>query len=657
MEFTELSALQREIATLLEYHVYSLDQYHLKDSGGFRHKFEDKKKTFSKASTATCVLSLVSTGQWKQGPWYKDTEQLIVEMSTRENWSSAGLEEGNPFTVAFMLEAVTTLSEEVNDITLSEATIQGVEEAEKILYEALMSNDESVEGSACLKGYPPTTYLTQLVVRVLKRRNKLTDEAREATKHWAWRQIDHELALKFSGSQTADALALAYAVILIPLCSNPSEATPDQNQILRKAIDTVFEAQLTDGSWPQSRPLFHYPAVGNAYCFEYEMLTQFLQQQELIEHILRHLPKLSRSTMKLKETAFRFKDRGLGWASGHHPQLEGPESWSSASVYHFLHELDRTLAEAIRRSVFDYIGAEYTPPQKPQSSSVDFGSNLLDSDIFIDGKEESLIKILSNSFIHPVAKHTNLVEQGRSLPRNVPISAILFGPPGTAKTRLAKEIADFLSWPLLTIDPSHLVRHGLDKVQAETNTVFSMLAALERVVVLLDEFDEMVRERTAEQSEVVSRFLTTAMLPKLALINDRRRIIFIVATNHIDQFDFAIRRPGRFDILLQVMPPSTKAKLAYTSWGKTFVDLKDKYRFEISKVPEIEKQLSKLTFAEFEQLAKQLRGAQNEHHAKNLIQSAYDHCTLVQKVKGEQERPWIDICQEQTNYIRIPFSD
>ena len=41
-----------------------------------------------------------------------------------------------------------------------------------------------------------------------------------------------------------------------------------------------------------------------------------------------------------------------------------------------------------------------------------------------------------------------------------------------------------------------------------------MLAITERIVILLDEFDEMVRERGAA-ADVLSRFLTAAMLPKI----------------------------------------------------------------------------------------------------------------------------------------------
>lgn len=656
MDFPQLAALKREIATLLDSQVCALTQYHIENPGGFRHKFEDTKDEFSKASTATCVQSLVATGCWERGPWRADTDYLLAQMCDRNKWRSAGLDAGNPFTVSFMLEAITLLTENVDGATLIDAGKEAIREAEQILDETLMASaDPDSRGSAGLKSYPPTTYLTQLVVRVLKRRNKLTADARNATRRWAWRQIDHELALAFSGSQAADALALAYAVMLVALCSHPAEASPSQNQILRKAVDVVFDAQLESGAWPRSRPLFHYPKVGNAYCFEYEMLTQLLQQRTLMEHVLRHLPELSQATIRLRETAFRFEGGGLGWASGHHPQLQGPESWSTASVYQYLHELGRVLAEAVRESVFRYIGAEYTRPGDHGVSKGRFANGLLDSTVSIGDRKVSLLKTLDECFVRPVANHAARVEEGRALPRTVPMSAVLYGPPGTAKTRLAREIAEYLGWPLLVINPSHLVRFGLDRVQAEVNTVFSMLAEVEQVVVLLDEFDEMVRERTEAGSEALSRFLTTAMLPKLALINRRRRIVFLVATNHIDHFDFAIRRPGRLDLLLQVMPPTTEAKLAHPPWAQVFSEICSKCGLQVGQDESLRKALSRLTFSECEQLVKRLDGAKDEEDVRDFICSADNGCTLKQRATGQEGTTWSDMCQEQESYVRVPL--
>src|SRR5206468_690557 len=125
-------------------------------------------------------------------------------------------------------------------------------------------------------------------------------------------------------------------------------------------------SQNEDGSWPLSRPLFHYKEVGNAHCFEYEFLVQLLNCEQLWDELLNYILHLERASLLLNKTAFDLDPSRpgtvMGWASGHHPQLEGPESWSTASVYQFAHTLDRLVAEGVRRALFDEVKATYTPP-------------------------------------------------------------------------------------------------------------------------------------------------------------------------------------------------------------------------------------------------------------------------------------------------------
>src|SRR5208283_3171273 len=121
----------------------------------------------------------------------------------------------------------------------------------------------------------------------------------------------------------------------------------------------------------------------------------------------------------------------------------------------------------------------------------------------------SLREFLWEDFVKPIAEEAGNVANGGKFKKGTPISAIFFGPPGTSKTELSKKIADFLGWPLLAIDPSLLLRKGMDGIQAEANMIFRMLQETERVVVLFDEFDELVRERVSSDSQPFSRLLTT----------------------------------------------------------------------------------------------------------------------------------------------------
>jgi hypothetical protein len=131
----------------------------------------------------------------------------------------------------------------------------------------------------------------------------------------------------------------------------------------------------------------------------------------------------------------------------------------------------------------------------------------------------------------------------------------------------------YLGWPVLSVDPSYLVEEGLDRIQALASRLFRMLTMTEQVVVLLDEFDEMGRDR-ARADELLSRFITTAMLPKLASINDQRKIVFLLATNYISGFANGF-----------------EAGADGPSWKETSISERKRTRIDLSNVPEAISQL------------------------------------------------------------------
>lgn len=312
--------------------------------------------------------------------------------------------------------------------------------------------------------------------------------------------------------------------------------------------------------------------------------------------------------------------------------------------------MDRLLAEAIRRDIFEYLDEVYTPPTEPLNDPAAFAPDFLDGEIWTDDKTVySLKQTVFDRFVRPLAENVRAVRFGGQIAETVATSAIFFGPPGTSKTELSDKIAKYIGWPTLTVDPSHIVRNGLDLVQTEANKLFGMLAAAEEIVVLFDEFDELVRERGVS-SEVLSRFLTTAMLPKLATIRKRRRIVFIIATNHIETFDIAISRPGRFDIVLQIMPPTASAKLAH--WTETKRHLLDDLKIPADFVVE---HIAGLTYEEFKLIEPKLRTASADDALK-ILAAQHSRSTLQMPhvVSQDSTSTWHDISVEQRSRVRLP---
>ena len=139
-------------------------------------------------------------------------------------------------------------------------------------------------------------------------------------------------------------------------------------------------------------------------------------------------------------------------------------------------------------------------------------------------------------------------------------SALLFGPPGTSKTNFVKKLAHAHGWPCVAIDPSHFLSDGMEKIYARTDEIFRDLEDLSDAVVFFDEMDPLVQQRE-EHLDFHHQSLTTVFLPKLAELRDRNKVMFFMATNHFRWFDSAIKRPGRFDYLLFVGPPTWQKKV------------------------------------------------------------------------------------------------
>jgi hypothetical protein len=388
------------------------------------------------------------------------------------------------------------------------------------------------------------------------------------------------------------------------------------------------------------------------------MLVQFLQVEDLQDLLLDHLPELRKSADFAYETGYRLAPGVIAWSSGHHPHIGRPESWATASVYQFFHVLDRLVAEAVRRELFRTLELPVPHPDEPRSEEADFAKELLDSSVQLPEGPSSLKQLLWERFVRPISQEAKKVKDGVPFKKNTPRSAIFFGPPGTSKTELSKDIAKFLGWPFLSVDPSLLLRKGMDAIQAEANAIFRILEQAEGVVVLFDEFDELVRERASGTEQPFSRLLTTAMLPKLASLRKKGTLVFIIATNNIAQFDLAIRRPGRFDRIFQIMPPTHPGKLGKSNWeGLGSFNIGAKLReLNVNLDQRVTDHLDALTFSECETFASQLAELPKTatvQDAMFILDSSWNRCTLHAPIGESEVKTWAERCKEEEPFNRL----
>lgn len=344
---------------------------------------------------------------------------------------------------------------------------------------------------------------------------------------------------------------------------------------LEKAVVDLFREQTESGIWPKYFPLFHYQDAGSNFCFTFELLeavlvefgtpeNHLLEEELVVAGCEKALTWCDANRLRWSEVASGETISYNGWNSGGNFETlrrGQPESWATAVVHMFLWELTEVLSRHIQHRLLDTYDA-----RRPSSNWKKI-NDLLDIELLLDrsAPPASLKSTLQNTIVASFDKFKGAKsEQLRKRPvKKVPVSALLFGPPGTSKTEVAKSIAAELDWPLVEIDPSHFLQNSFHNIYVQAEKIFEDAMDMCGVVVLFDEMDALVQKRDAEGGiDTESKFLTTYMLPKLARLHDRGRIVFLMATNFQADFDDAIKRAGRFDFLLCMGPPTVPAKCA-----------------------------------------------------------------------------------------------
>ena len=143
-----------------------------------------------------------------------------------------------------------------------------------------------------------------------------------------------------------------------------------------------------------------------------------------------------------------------------------------------------------------------------------------------------------------------------------PKGILLYGPPGTGKTLIAKAAAHESEANFISIKGPELLSKWVGESEKGVREVFRKARQAAPCIVFFDEIDAIAPARGAlgSDSHVTERVISQ-LLTELDGLEVLTNVIIIGASNRPDIIDAALLRPGRFDRLLYVPPPSKESRI------------------------------------------------------------------------------------------------
>jgi AAA+ superfamily predicted ATPase len=166
---------------------------------------------------------------------------------------------------------------------------------------------------------------------------------------------------------------------------------------------------------------------------------------------------------------------------------------------------------------------------------------------------------INEAFLEPM-RHPEIAKAfGKSLRGGL----LLYGPPGCGKTFVARAIAGELNAHFISVTISDILDRFLGESEDNLHKVFERARQLAPAVLFFDEVDAIGGKRSFNSSNSGMRNVVNQLLMEMDGFETNNDGLFILAaTNHPWDVDSALKRPGRFDRMVLVLPPDEPAREA-----------------------------------------------------------------------------------------------
>ncbi len=139
---------------------------------------------------------------------------------------------------------------------------------------------------------------------------------------------------------------------------------------------------------------------------------------------------------------------------------------------------------------------------------------------------------------------------------------LLYGPPGCGKTFIARAVAGELGASFMSVSLSDVLDMYIGQSEQNVHDVFQTARRKAPCVVFLDELDALGAKRSRSHHSGL-RNAVNQLLVELDGVDGQNEGVFVLAATNVPwDVDIALRRPGRLDRTLLVLPPDEPAREA-----------------------------------------------------------------------------------------------